>query len=94
MAGQTSRECVGIVVSDKMQKTVVVKVDRRVQHPLFKRVITRSKHYKVHDENNETRVGDFVRIRETRHLAGDKYHTLVTILQKAKVRSDVRGQEA
>lgn len=62
----------GTVVSDKMDKTVVVRVDRRVNHPLYKKIITRSKKFSAHDEENTYRVGDQVRIRECRPLSRNK----------------------
>jgi len=68
-----------------MDKTIVVRIDRLMQHPRYRRVIKRSKKYKVHDEKNAVGVGDRVRIRETRLLSTDKYHTLVEIVERAKV---------
>ena len=62
----------GVVVSDKMDKTVVVKVERRVMHPIYKKFIRRSKKYAAHDELNQFKVGDIVRIRECRPLAKSK----------------------
>lgn len=62
----------GVVVSDKMDKTVVVKVERRVMHPIYKKFIRRSKKYAAHDENNQFKVGDVVRIRECRPLSKSK----------------------
>jgi small subunit ribosomal protein S17 len=66
------RVMIGTVVSDKMDKTVVVRVDRRVTHPLYKKIITRSKKFSAHDEENVFRVGDQVRIRECRPLSRNK----------------------
>jgi len=66
------RVMIGTVVSDKMDKTVVVRVDRRVTHPLYKKIITRSKKFSAHDENNAYQVGDQVRIRECRPLSRSK----------------------
>jgi small subunit ribosomal protein S17 len=66
------RVMIGTVVSDKMDKTVVVRVDRRVTHPLYKKIITRSKKFSAHDEENVFRVGDQVRIRECRPLSRSK----------------------
>ena len=66
------KERVGIVVSDKMDKTIVVAVSERVKHPLYKKIVNRTKKFKAHDENNECRVGDTVRIVETRPLSHDK----------------------
>lgn len=62
----------GEVVSDKMDKTVVVKVERRVMHPIYKKFIKRSKKYHAHDENNQCKVGDVVRIRETKPISKTK----------------------
>ncbi|WP_116716638.1 30S ribosomal protein S17 [Euzebya tangerina] len=74
----------GIVVSDKMDKTVVVQVERRVKHPRYHKTVTKSKRYKAHDENNDAGVGDRVRIVETRPLSKNKYFRLDTILERAK----------
>ena len=63
---------VGIVVSDKMDKTIVVAIEQRVQHPLYKKIVKRTKKFKVHDENNEAGIGDKVLIADTRHLSKDK----------------------
>lgn len=62
----------GKVVSDKNDKTVVVKVERRFNHPLFKKVVRRSKNYKAHDENNTRKVGDLVSIQESKPISKDK----------------------
>jgi small subunit ribosomal protein S17 len=59
----------GVVVSDKMDKTIVVKVERRYQHPIYKKYIRRSKKYHAHDENNQCKIGDTVTIRESRPLS-------------------------
>ena len=75
---------VGTVVSDKMDKTVVVAIRDNVKHPLYKKIIKRTVHFKVHDENNECRVGDKVMIMETRPLSKDKNWRLVEIIEKAK----------
>ena len=68
----------GVVVSDKMQKTVVVEVKRYEKHPKYKKYITTSKRYKAHDENNQFKVGDKVSIRETRPLSKDKSFEVIT----------------
>lgn len=68
----------GVVVSDKMDKTVVVKVERRVMHPLYKKFVRRSKRYLAHDEGNVGKVGDVVRIRECRPLSKRKCWEVVT----------------
>ncbi len=78
------KELVGYVVSDKMDKTVVVKVDRREAHPLYKKHIIKSKKYHAHDPNNECKAGDLVVIRETRPLSKTKRWVVVKILQRAK----------
>jgi len=78
------KERVGEVISDKMTKTIVVRVERRVAHPRFKKIITRySKHY-AHDEQELAGVGDTVRIRETRPLSRLKRWTLVEVVQKTR----------
>ena len=76
---------VGTVVSDKMDKTVVVAVDRLVRHPLYKKVIRRTSKFYAHDEGNECRVGDIVEIMETRPLSKLKRWRVTRILQRAKV---------
>ena len=81
----TSRkELEGIVVSNKMAKTIVVAVTTQVAHPLYGKVVTRTKKYKVHDENNECHVGDKVLIIETRPLSRDKYFRLGRVIEKVK----------
>ena len=75
---------IGKVVSDKMDKTVVVSVDRKTQHPLYKRVITRGTKFKAHDENNECNEGDKVKIVETRPLSKQKSWKVEEIIRKAK----------
>ncbi len=75
---------VGIVVSDKMQKSVVVKVDRRVPHPLYKKYMTHSTKLMAHDEKNEAKIGDKVKIMETRPLSSKKNWRVVEIIEKTK----------
>ena len=75
---------VGIVVSDKMEKTVVVAVRDNVKHPLYKKIVKRTVRFKAHDENNECGIGDTVEIMETRPLSKDKYFRVVRIVEKAK----------
>ena len=75
---------VGIVVSDKMDKTIVVAIEQRVKHPLYKKIVKRTKKFKVHDENNIAGVGDKVLIAETRHLSKDKCWRLVDVIKKAE----------
>ena len=74
----------GYVVSDKMDKTIVVEVEDRVKHPLYRKVMTKSSRLKAHDENNEAGIGDRVRVMETRPLSHDKRWRLVEIIEKAK----------
>ena len=75
---------VGKVLSDKMDKTIVVAVVDNVKHPLYKKIIKRTYKLKAHDENNECSVGDKVRVMETRPLSKDKRWRLVEIVEKAK----------
>jgi small subunit ribosomal protein S17 len=74
----------GVVTSDRMNKTVVVEVQRLVRHRLYKRVLRRSARYQAHDEDNRCGVGDRVRIRETRPLSKTKRWIVTAILEKAK----------
>ena len=81
----TSRKTkVGKVVSDKMDKTIVVAVEGSVSHPLYKKTIKRTYKLKAHDENNECGIGDRVKVMETRPLSKDKRWRLVEIIEKAK----------
>ncbi len=82
MAAQRRKVLLGEVVSDRMHKTVTVRVERRIQHPLYERVIKRSKKYHVHDEHNQCRVGDLVRIVETRPLSKTKRWRLLEIVRR------------
>jgi len=76
---------VGLVVSaGKMDKTIVVAVVSNYKHPLYKKVVKKTTKFKVHDEKNETGLGDTVEIMETRHLSKDKYFRLIKILERAK----------
>lgn len=75
---------IGVVVSDKMDKTIVVAVVRKVKHPLYKKYITRTKKFKAHDELNQCGIGDKVKIVETRPISKDKCWRLVEIIEKAK----------
>ncbi len=77
------KRVVGVVVSDKMDKTVVVKVERFVQHPRFKKYIRRSKKYYAHDERNECRIGDVIEIEETRPLSKLKRWRVVRIIKRS-----------
>ena len=74
----------GVVVSDKMNKTIVVLLEDRVKHPLYGKVVTQSKKVKAHDETNQAGIGDLVLISETRPLEATKNWRLVEILEKAK----------
>ena len=78
------KERVGVVVSDKMDKTVVVAVTDKRKHPVYKKTITRTKKFKAHDELNSCGVGDKVRIIETRKLSKDKNWRVAEIVEKAK----------
>ena len=75
---------VGKVISDKMDKTIVVAVVDNVEHPLYKKIVKRTYKLKAHDENNECGVGDRVKVMETRPLSKDKRWRLVEIIEKAK----------
>lgn len=75
---------VGMVVSDKMQKTVVVSIERRVPHPVYGKMVRRTKKLKAHDEQNEAKTGDTVRIMETRPLSKDKRWRVVEIIERAR----------
>ncbi|MEF9894372.1 MAG: 30S ribosomal protein S17 [Clostridia bacterium] len=74
----------GIVVSDKMDKTIVVEIRTRVKHPLYGKIMNRTEKFKAHDENNECGIGDTVRVMETRPLSKDKRWRLVEVVEKAK----------
>ena len=74
---------IGVITSNKMQKTVVVTVDRQMMHPLYKRVVRRSKNFLAHDEEGECRPGDWVRIEETRPLSRSKRWRVVRVISKA-----------
>lgn len=74
----------GVVVSDKMDKSIVVAVEDRVKHPLYGKVLTKTERLKAHDENNEAGLGDRVRLMETRPLSATKRWRLVEIIEKAK----------
>ena len=75
---------VGLVTSDKMDKTIVVSVTDNVKHPLYNKIVKRTYKLKAHDENNECRIGDRVKVMETRPLSKDKRWRLVEIFEKAK----------
>jgi len=75
---------IGVVISNAMDKTVVVAIENNVRHPIYKKIVKTTTKLKVHDEKNECNVGDKVEIAETRHLSKDKYFRLVKIIEKAK----------
>ena len=74
----------GKVTSDKMDKTIVVAIEEHVKHPLYKKVVKRTYKLKAHDENNECRIGDTVRVMETRPLSKEKRWRLVEVVERAK----------
>ena len=78
------KSAVGKVVSDKMDKTIVVAIEDSVKHPLYKKIIKRTVKFKAHDEKNECKAGDRVRIMETRPLSKDKRWRVAEIIEKAK----------
>lgn len=75
---------IGVVVSDKMDKTVVVAIKTKVRHPLYGKMVNRTRKFKAHDEENQCGVGDTVKIMETRPISKDKRWRLVEIVEKAK----------
>ena len=80
----TRKSRIGVVVSDKMQKTVVVAIERRVAHPVYGKMVTRTTRLKAHDENNDAKSGDKVRIMETRPMSKDKRWRVVEIVERAR----------
>ena len=84
-AVKNQRTLIGKVVSNKMDKTVVVRVERRVKHPVFGKIIIRSAKYKAHDETNQYNEGDTVEIAEGRPISRDKSWTVVRLLEAARV---------
>lgn len=85
MDKKTPKTRVGIVVSDKMEKTVVVAIEESKKHPVYKKVMRVTKRYKAHDEENTCRVGDKVKLMETRPLSKDKHWRVLEIIEKAPV---------
>lgn len=75
---------IGTVVSNKMEKTIVIRIERRKLHPLYKKYITRTKKIKAHDEGNLCQIGDLVKVIESRPLSKDKRWSLLEVLEKAK----------
>ena len=84
VAGKGTRQLTGRVVSDKMNKTVTVLVERRVTHPLYGKIVTRSKKYHAHDESNECKEGDLVTIEECRPLSRTKSWRVSKLVERAK----------
>lgn len=83
--GKTGKkEFVGIVTSDKMEKTIVVAVDSKTLHPLYKKYVTRTKKLKAHDEKNDAKIGDKVRVVECRPLSKEKCWKLAEVIERAK----------
>lgn len=78
------KEFIGLVASDKMEKTIVVEVVSKTLHPLYKKYVTRTKRLKAHDEKNDAKIGDRVRVVECRPLSKDKCWKLVEIIERAK----------
>ena len=78
------KEKIGVVVSDKMEKSIVVMVERRVKHPKYGKFLKKTSKFMAHDENNESHTGDTVRIAESRPLSKDKCWRLVEIIERAK----------
>jgi small subunit ribosomal protein S17 len=78
------KEKIGVVTSNKMQKTITVAVERRVKHPKYGKFLTMTSKFKAHDEKNECNIGDTVKIMETRPLSKDKNWRLVEIIERAK----------
>ena len=78
------KERIGLVVSDKMEKSCVIRVDRKVKHPMYDKILKRSTKLMVHDENNQCGIGDTIRVMETRPLSKHKRWRLVEIIEKAK----------
>ena len=81
---KSRKQLIGKVISNKMDKTIVVEIENLVMHPLYKKSVKRTKRFKSHDERNECSVGDVVRIEESRPLSKDKRHRLIEIIEKVK----------
>ncbi len=96
MVGRQKKVLLGEVVSDRMQKTITVKVERRFRHPIYERVVKRSKKFHAHDEHNQCQIGDYVRIIETRPLSKTKRWRLLEIVRRragAGAPASVAGEE-
>ena len=85
MERKTRKMLTGLVVSDKMEKTRVIAVERITKHPLYGKIVRRTKNYKFHDENNLSRTGDKVKVVETRPLSKDKRWRLAEIVEKSRL---------
>ncbi|MDR2663828.1 MAG: 30S ribosomal protein S17 [Treponema sp.] len=83
-AKSRKKEFVGVVKSDKMEKTIVVAVENKTLHPLYKKYVTRTKRLKAHDEKNEAKAGDRVRVMECRPISKEKCWKLVEVLERAR----------
>lgn len=84
MERNSRKEIIGVVTSDKMDKTIVVSTEEHVKHKLYNKIVKRTYKVKAHDENNEAHIGDKVRVMETRPLSRDKRWRLVEIMEKAE----------
>jgi len=84
VARNSRKERVGVVVSNKMQKSIVIAVERRVKHPIYGKFTKKTTKFMAHDENQECNIGDTVKIMETRPLSANKRWRLVSIIEKAK----------
>lgn len=88
MAEETNRDLrkqrIGVVTSNKMDKTVVISVERRLQHPIYGKFVKRTRKFMAHDQNNDCKIGDTIRIMETRPLSKNKRWRLVEIIERAK----------
>jgi len=84
MERKLRKERIGLVVSDKMEKTIVVEVERRMKHPMYGKYVKKSSKFAAHDEKNECNIGDTVRIMETRPLSKSKCWRLIEIVERAK----------
>jgi small subunit ribosomal protein S17 len=85
--GENRKVKQGVVVSDKMQNTVVVKVDRKFRHPQYEKVVIRSKKYYAHDESGKVKMGDVVEIKETRPLSKLKRWRVTSVVEKASIQA-------
>ena len=84
MERRLRKERIGLVVSDKMDKTIVVQVDRKMKHPIYGKFVKKASKFSAHDEKNDSNIGDLVRIMETRPLSKNKCWRLVEIIERAK----------